>query len=319
MTGPGTADASVTSAAASGKERLEIGMALWATDGVPAQARRIEEAGFDFVHCGEHVQGRNDVFNSFVALSAAGAATERLGLMSTVVLLPLYPAPLAAKLGAALDVVSGGRYRMGVGVGGELPAEFEACGVPLSERGSRTDEAIEVIRLLWREEEATFEGRFNRFSQLSIRPRPLTTPHPPIWVAGRRRAAMLRAARLGDGWLPYMYSPEMLAESLTEIATLCEGFGRTKRPTAGIWLPVCCHSDRAQAQRWITDALSRRYRQDFTSLAPRYAVFGTEEDCRHRVQEYLDAGATTMALVAMGPDDQLARTVEAFSRLLPAG
>ena len=294
-----------------------MGMALWAMDDIPAQARRIEEAGYDFVHCGEHVQGRNDVFNSFVALSAAGAATERLGLMSTVVLLPLYPAALAAKLGAAVDIASGGRYCMGVGVGGELPGEFDACGVPLSERGARTDEAIEVIRHLWRDDEVTFEGRFNRFSHLSIRPRPVTTPHPAIWVAGRRRAAMRRAARLGDGWLPYMYSPEMLAESLTEIATLCESFGRTERPAAGIWLPLCCHRDRVQAQRWVTDALSRRYRQDFTLLAPRYAVFGTEEDCRQRVQEYLDAGATTVALVAMGPDDQLADTMEAFSQLLP--
>lgn len=309
----------MTSLGTAGKERVEIGMALWAMGDVPGQARRIDEAGFDFVHCGEHVQGRNDVFNSFVALAAAGAATERLGLMSTVVLLPLYPAALAAKLGAALDVVSGGRYRMGVGVGGELPDEFDACGVPLSERGGRTDEAIEVIRHLWCEEEVTFAGRFNRFSQLSVRPRPLTAPHPPIWVAGRRGAAMRRAARLGEGWLPYMYSPEMLAESVTEIARLCEGLGRTEPPSAGIWLPVCCHRDRVQARQWITDALSRRYRQDFTSLTPRYAVFGTEEDCRHRIQEYLDAGATTVALVAMGPDDQLASTVEAFSRLLLAG
>jgi alkanesulfonate monooxygenase SsuD/methylene tetrahydromethanopterin reductase-like flavin-dependent oxidoreductase (luciferase family) len=208
---------------------------------------------------------------------------------------------------------------MGVGVGGELPDEFDACGVPLSERGSRTDEAIEVIRHLWCEEEVTFAGRFNRFSQLSIRPRPLTAPHPPIWVAGRRGAAMRRAARLGDGWLPYMYSPEMLAESVTEIARLCERLGRTQPPSAGIWLPVCCHRDRVQARQWVTDALSRRYRQDFTSLAPRYAVFGTEEDCRHRIQQYLDAGATTVALVAMGPDDQLASTVEALSRLLPTG
>jgi probable F420-dependent oxidoreductase len=294
-------------------------MALWALDDIPAQARRIEAAGFDFVHCGEHVQGRNDVFNSFVALSAAGAATSRIGLMSTVVLLPLYPAALAAKLAAAVDVASGGRYCMGVGVGGELPDEFDACGVPLSERGARTDEAIEVIRLLWREDEAAFDGRFNHFSHLSIHPRPVTRPHPAIWVAGRRTAAMRRAARLGDGWLPYMYSPEMLAESLTEIATLGEAVGRPKRPAAGIWLPLCCHQDRATARRWVTDALSRRYRQDFTALAPRYAVFGTEEDCRRRVQEYVDAGATTVALVAMGPDDQLAHTVDAFSRLLPAG
>src|SRR2546430_7839024 len=91
-------------------------------------ARRLEGLGFDYLAMGEHVAFGVPTPNAFVGLSAAAAVTERIKLLSAITLLPLSPAALAAKLAAALDVVSGGRFTMGVGVGGEYPREFEACG-----------------------------------------------------------------------------------------------------------------------------------------------------------------------------------------------
>ena len=82
--------------------------------------------------------------------------------MSTVVLLPLYQPMVVAKLTSVLDVASDGRYHMGIGIGGEFPKEFEACGVPVKQRGSRSNEALEVIKKLWTEKDVTFEGRFTK-------------------------------------------------------------------------------------------------------------------------------------------------------------
>ena len=127
------------------EERVEFGTALRTPYDVAASARRIEQLGFDIIGCGEHVSFYGDTANGFVSLSVAAGATTRAKLMSTITLVPLYPAALLAKMGAALDVASGGRYIMGVGVGGEFANEFEACNVPVNQRGSRTDDALEVV------------------------------------------------------------------------------------------------------------------------------------------------------------------------------
>ena len=111
---------------------ITFGTALQTVTDVAGFARQAEELGFDLLGCGEHVMFHGPVGNTFISLSVAAGATQRIRLLSSIVLLPLYPAALAAKLGAALDVASNGRYNFGVGVGGEFPKEFEACGVPVT-------------------------------------------------------------------------------------------------------------------------------------------------------------------------------------------
>merc|ERR1739841_300719 len=103
---------------------------------------------------------------------------------------------------------------MGVGVGGEFPSEFEACGVPVKQRGSRTDDALEVLTRVWSETNVTYEGRYTTLKNFSIKPLPIQKPRPPIYVSGRSDAAMRRAAKYADGWIPYMYTPEHLAQSI---------------------------------------------------------------------------------------------------------
>ena len=129
--------------------KIEFGTALPGTDKTAEFAQRAEELGFDYLGCGEHVMFHGPVGNTFISLSVAAGATKKIQLISSIVLLPLYPAALVAKMGSALDVASGGRYNFGVGIGGEFPKEFEACGVPVNQRGSRTNEALEVINKLW--------------------------------------------------------------------------------------------------------------------------------------------------------------------------
>src|SRR5215467_2871647 len=142
---------------------VDFGAALASMKDVPEAARQAESLGYDYLCSGEHMMFHGAVPNSLITLAVAAGATSRIKLMSTVVLLPLYTPMVLAKLTSVLDVASGGRYHMGIGIGGEFPKEFEACGIPLRQRASRANEALEVIRKLWTESNLTFAGRYSRF------------------------------------------------------------------------------------------------------------------------------------------------------------
>lgn len=285
--------------------QIEFGMSMTGLDDVAGNAQRLEALGYDYVGCGEHVSFHGPTSNSFISLSVAAGATRTIKLISAIVLLPLYPAALAAKLAATLDVASQGRYHMGIGVGGEMPREFEACGVPLHERGARANEALQVIRRLLSEEKVTFEGRFNTLHEVSIEPQPRQKPLP-IWVSGRKDAAIQRAARYGDGWMPYMYTPEMLSESITKIRTWSLEAGRAEDAVQpAIFIFTCCHPDRDVAFEMAIARLSKQYAQDFTKIADKYVIMGNPADCRQRIQQYVAAGARTIFLSSACPADYL--------------
>ncbi|MGE0730750.1 MAG: LLM class flavin-dependent oxidoreductase, partial [Acidimicrobiia bacterium] len=181
-------------------DKIEFGISMGLLSGAKEEARRAEALGYDYLLTGEHLMFYTPVANNLVSLAAAAGATETIKLMSGIVLVPLYPAALLAKQVAMLDVVSGGRFSLGVGVGGEFPKEFEAVGVPVSERGARTDEALQVIDKLLTEKDVHFDGRFTKLNGVSIAPRGIQKPRLPFWVAGRKDVAMRRAARYAEGW-----------------------------------------------------------------------------------------------------------------------
>jgi probable F420-dependent oxidoreductase len=274
---------------------IEFGATLPSIKGIADFAQKAELLGYDYLGSGEHMMFHGPVPNSLIGLSVAAGATKKIKLMSTVLLLPLYPPMIVAKMTALLDVSSEGRYHMGIGIGGEFPKEFEACGVPVKQRGSRANEALEVVTKLWTEKKVSFKGRYSKFSEVTVDPAPVQKPHPPIWVAGRKEPAMLRAATYADGWLPYMYTPEMLSESLEKIYKFGTDAGRDMskfRP--GLFIFASVYPDRDEAREQAARALGKNYAQDFTKIAGRYALYGNPEDCRKRLKEYVDAGARTI-------------------------
>jgi probable F420-dependent oxidoreductase len=280
---------------------VELGIGLSRLDDIAASAQRAEQLGYDFVSTGEHVFFYGPIGNGFISLSVAAGATSRIKLMSTITLAPLYPPPLLAKLVASLDVASNGRFNLGVGVGGEFAKEFEACGVPVNERGARTDEALEVMTRLFAEDDVHFAGRFTSLSGVTLAPKPTQQPHPPIWVSGRSEAAMRRAARFGTGWLPYMYTPEQLAQSLEKINAMARDYERPAPVKAGQFIFFAVHEDRDQAIEMAAQRLSVQYNQDFSKLVHKYAVAGNPADCVARLNEYIAAGAQTIMLNSACP------------------
>jgi alkanesulfonate monooxygenase SsuD/methylene tetrahydromethanopterin reductase-like flavin-dependent oxidoreductase (luciferase family) len=216
---------------------------------------------------------------------------------------------------SVLDVASNGRYHMGIGIGGEFPKEFEACGVPVKQRGSRSNEALEVITKLWTQKDVTFEGRYTKFSGVTLAPHPVQKPHPPIWVAGRKEPAMRRAAKYADGWLPYMYTPEMLAESVGKIKQFGIEAGRDMSGFRnGLFIFASIYPDREQAHEQAAKALGRNYAQDFSQIAGRYALWGNPDDCRKRLKEYVDAGARTVMISWACRHEDIEQNLELFAK-----
>ncbi len=299
---------------------IEFGTALRSPYEVAKLSRQIEGLGFDILGCGEHVSFYGDTANGLVSLSVAAGATTHIRLMSTITLVPLYPPALLAKMGAALDVASGGRFSLGVGVGGEFANEFAACGIPVNERGARTDDALEVITRTWTGTDVTYDGRFTKLENFSLKPLPIQKPRPPIWVSGRSDAAMRRAAKYADGWLPYMYTPEQLAGSIAKIRAFGEDMGRDMSDfTFGMYIFTAVHEDNETAIKYAADRLSTQYSQDFSQLVHKFALAGDPDHCQARLQEYIDAGASMVFVSAACPDDYIDTNLEMIaSSIIPA-
>lgn len=140
--------------------------------------------------------------------------TRRIELVTGVLVLPQRQTVLVAKQAAEVDILSGGRLRLGVGVGW-IPEEFAALGADYGNRGERSEEQIAVLRALWTEQVVTFRGRWHQIEALGISPLPTQRPIP-LWIGGMAEAALRRAGRLGDGWFPLDIPPDDTARGMIE-------------------------------------------------------------------------------------------------------
>jgi alkanesulfonate monooxygenase SsuD/methylene tetrahydromethanopterin reductase-like flavin-dependent oxidoreductase (luciferase family) len=200
-------------------------------------------------------------------------------------------------------------------VGGEHPPEFAAAGVPVTERGARADEALELLRALWAGGPVEFAGRFTQVPGLTLDPGPVQPGGPPIWLGGRRPAAVRRAGRFADVWMPYMYSPDQLARSLTEVRAAAEQAGRD--PSSVLGAVYCWGSvdeDAGRARAAAVETVSAVYQQDFAPLADRYLLHGDPDRVLARAREYADAGATTLVFSPAGEGGARQTAVDLFSR-----
>jgi probable F420-dependent oxidoreductase len=252
----------------------------------------LERLPIDSLWVGGHVASPNPTPEVMVALARLGALSTRVRIGSSILLLPLYPPAIVAKQIADLDRATGGRVTLGVGIGGEYPAEFRACGVPIGERGPRTDEAIGLLRRFWTGEPVTHDGRFYPVEDVRIHPAPAQPGGPPIIVAGRQPAAMRRAALLGDGWMPYLYSARRYAASVATVRAAAAEAGRdlsTFEWFAFVFANADADGDRAREE--AAEFIGGTYRQDFSAMVSSVAVAGTPGEVTKQLQAFVDAGA----------------------------
>ena len=218
------------------------------TDVIRAVATAAEAAGFATLWAGEHVvlvdQPRSrypysgdgriavpagaDWLDPLLTLSFAAAVTTRIGLATGVLLLPEHNPVVAAKQAATLDVLSGGRFTLGVGIGWSAE-EFAALGVPFAGRGRRTAEYVAAIRTLWADDVASFSGEFTRFESVRVNPKPVRGRRIPIVAGGNSDAALARVAAFADGWYGFNLPAAAVAERVAALAGQCERRGRDPR------------------------------------------------------------------------------------------
>ena len=203
------------------------------TQAITTVAQRAEALGFDSVWVSDHiVVPRSAIarfgevfFEPFTTLAYVAGKTGRIRLGTSVIILPYRNPLFMAKALATIDVLSGGRLIIGAAVGW-LAEEFEALGIPFTERGARSDEALRVMRLLWTEAEPKFEGRYFRFAGIKAEPKPLQKPHPPIWIGGASQAALRRAAEFADAWHPSHRPIDDIAAGAKQFKILAKARGR---------------------------------------------------------------------------------------------
>ena len=278
----------------------------------------LEALAIDSLWVGGHVAATNPTPEAMVQLARLSALTERVRIGTSILLLPLYPPALVAKQVAELDRASGGRVSLGIGVGGEYEQEFRACGVPVKERGRRTDESIALIRRLWTGEEISHPGPFYPMEQVRIHPAPTQAGGPPIIVAGRKDPAMVRAARLGDGWFPYLYSPRAYAQSMQRIRAVAQEAGRDLGGFEWmVFLFANVRDDAAAAKEELAGFLGGTYRQDFRQMLDRVAAAGAVGEVAAHVQAYVDLGVSHIVFVVPGSRDHLAVTQRLVAEVVP--
>jgi len=229
---------------------MQVGLIPASGGGVPATpdfvravARRAEEGGFDSLWLGEHVvlpvhqrvayPGSREGLQAPSSeplpdpldwLAYAAACTDRLLLGTAILLAPLHQPLVLAKRVATLDALSGGRLRLGVGIGWN-EQEYDAVGVPFAGRGARLEEVIAAMRALWRDDEASFEGEHVRFEPVFSSPKP-TNRAVPVVIGGKTPTAARRAGRIGDGFIPFERDLDQLATLLDVMRTAATEAGR---------------------------------------------------------------------------------------------
>lgn len=202
--------------------RPDCAPAFTSKQGLVDFARAIEDAGFDAIAFTEHPapsrkwldSGGHRSVDPLVALGFCAAVTNRIRLLTYLLVLPYRNPLLAAKSIATVDVLSDGRLVIGAG-SGYLRSEFAALGVDFEQRTQLLDEAIEVLREVWTEESYVHDGlRFSARGQVST-PAPIQLPHPPIWIGGNSRSGRRRVARIGQGWTPLLIGDAVAATTRT--------------------------------------------------------------------------------------------------------
>jgi probable F420-dependent oxidoreductase len=276
-----------------------------------------EGSDVDSLWFSERLSSPLTVLEPMTTMAAVAARTRRLKFGPSVLVVPFRTPVLAARELAMIDFLSTGRLLPAVGIGVEAEREFDAAGVPFRERGRRTDEAIRIMRLCWEQDEVSFTGDFWTLDRVSVLPKPVQRPLP-LWIGGRSEAAMRRAGRLGDGWIPSFITPPDLREGVERIQTFAHAAGREIPADHFGTLVYFGLDEDPRRARALAEPYIPKGRVDDATLEA-CTAFGPAEIVHTRLEEYVKAGASKFVLRPMGPSDRmLAQLAQLAEEVIPA-
>jgi len=277
--------------------------------GITAWSREAEASGVDGVFVGDHVTFYGSGSDGLVRLAMIAAATSRLELQTCVYLLALrHPTPVALQC-AMIDQESKGRLVLGVGIGGEDPNEWWACGVDPRTRARRTDEALQILRSLWTNDETSFDGKYFKLQNVKMRPRPYRPEGVTLQVGGRSDAALRRAGRYADGWTGIWVSTRRFAEAGDKLREFAAGAGRDVTLPRGMQFWMGVDDDRDAARAKVAASMQAFYRLPFEQFE-KYTPYGTPADVARFIAPYIEAGCAWLNfVVADAPEATLERAL----------
>jgi alkanesulfonate monooxygenase SsuD/methylene tetrahydromethanopterin reductase-like flavin-dependent oxidoreductase (luciferase family) len=282
---------------------------------IGSTAEWAEAVGFDAVWAGDHIVHPWHFMEALTSLTFAAARTRTIGIGSCVLLLPMRTLSIVAAQTATLATLSNGRLRLGIGIGGEWPKEWQAAGVPLKERGARLDEALPLLQRIYAGETVDAEGRFNSFPGVSVSPVP---PPIPVYLAGRAEAALDRIGRLADGWLAFFVTPKGFQRDSAAIDEARERAGRIGQPfERGLLLHFLLDDSPAAMTKALDHNLGFPREMKLAGneeQLKRLVLVGSTNEVLDRLQQYIEAGCTTFCASPIEKDTEAyRRQVERFA------
>ncbi len=299
---------------------LQVGLHIDGDVWEPEQITAVEDHGFDILTTGEHILFFRPILDTVTVLAYAAAATRKIRLIPSTLILPLRHPVMMAKELISIDILSKGRLTASVGIGGDYPREFEALGVPMSERGRRANEGIEIMQKLWSGETFDYDGKIFQLKGADMQPGPYQKGGPPLWVCGRSDPAMKRAAKYGDGWQPYMYTADLLAESVDKVRGFADDIGRELPQDFAFttFMYVSMHDDVQEGRNRAIEQLNYRFNMPFEKIVDKYCAYGPTDRIIEELANYVKAGANNLIIALVMPEEERMDYVAKFAtEILP--
>ncbi len=274
-----------------------------------------EQGGVDSLWQTDRVVSRVPILECMTAIAAMAGRTRRLKFGVNVISVALRDPVLVAKQCATIDVLSDGRLLPGFGIGSPLAPEWKALNVDTRTRGRKTDEGLEIIARLWREDSVDFIGRHYHLSGASIMPKPVQ-PDLPMWIGGSSEAAIQRTAKVGTGWQAGAETPDEAGRVVAAIKAAAAEAGRAiDEDHYGAAFPFYFGAPDDRLLAAAMDAYAKRTGRD----PQRYFAIGDAGVMMARITEYVDAGLSKFILrpLGAGEDEILGQTRQLVDKLLP--
>lgn len=256
---------------------------------------RAEALGYDSLWVQEQMIGDTPILEPVTLMTYVCALTSKVRVGSSILLTVIRNPVELAKTLSTLDQLSRGRITVGVAIGGP-PTPHEIFGVPREHRARRFVEGLKVMKALWTEAKATFNGQFWKFANVPMEPKPVQKPHPPIWFGARDEIALRRAVRHGNGWMgagsssfdDFVRQTGIIRRLLDEEKREPAGFAISKR------VYIAVDNDRGRAERRLQQWFGARYKN--ADMAARVSIYGSRQECVDRLGELVRAGARHLML-----------------------
>jgi len=288
-------------------------------------AVKAEALGYSSVWVWDHMfLGSKNVFpvhDSLTTLTAVAAKTKRVRLGTGILILSIRNPVVLAKQVATLDNLSEGRVTLGVAAGW-YEREFQACGYPFEARGRNLQMNCEVMKRLWTEDRVNGTYGQYTFKNVTMEPKPIQKPHPPLWMGGYVETVLRRVGKLADGWISYFYTPESFGLSWRKVLDSAKAAGKPSDRFGNCdMIPFRIGSDAPEAKR-VAGGYITKYCDlpSWSEATPASAITGTVKDCADMIERYLESGVQELVLIpAIAQLGEVEEQVESFAKnLLPS-